>query len=86
MDHRIVGMHILAVLIQDINSPTAPRNSAKFRKAGMSLTTSRNGMTIIDLNSLAAAFRDTQLFPIFESAYDTLTQLLQHSIPFDKRK
>lgn len=35
MDHRIVGMHILAVLIQDINSPTAPRNSAKFRKAGM---------------------------------------------------
>ncbi|KAJ8654541.1 hypothetical protein O0I10_009847 [Lichtheimia ornata] len=65
MDHRIVGMHILAVLIQDINSPTAPRNSAKFRKA-------------------AAAFRDTQLFPIFEAAYDTLTQLLQRNIPFEK--
>ena len=48
MDHRIVGMHILAVLIQDINSPTAPRNSAKFRKAGMPLTTI-HWTTIINL-------------------------------------
>lgn len=37
MDHRIVGMHILAVLIQDIHdSPSAACNTAKFRKAGKS--------------------------------------------------
>ncbi|KAI8333027.1 armadillo-type protein [Chlamydoabsidia padenii] len=33
MDHRIVGMQILAVAIQDINPPTFARGSGKFRRA-----------------------------------------------------
>ncbi|SAM09524.1 hypothetical protein [Absidia glauca] len=33
MDHRIVGMQILAVVIQDINPPTFARGSGKFRRA-----------------------------------------------------
>ncbi|KAG0169013.1 Exportin 7 [Apophysomyces sp. BC1034] len=33
VDHRIVGMQIIAVIVQDINAPSPPRNSAKFRKA-----------------------------------------------------
>ncbi|KAI9317921.1 armadillo-type protein [Dichotomocladium elegans] len=65
MDHRIVGMHILAVLTQDINAPILPRNSAKFRKA-------------------ASAFRDTQLYGIFETAYEVLQELLRRNIPFEK--
>ncbi|OAD70386.1 hypothetical protein PHYBLDRAFT_188120 [Phycomyces blakesleeanus NRRL 1555(-)] len=65
VDHRIVGMQILAIIIQDINAPSPPRNSAKFRKA-------------------AGGFRDTQLFSIFESAFETLEGLLQRTIPFEK--
>lgn len=33
-DHRIVGMQILSVIVQDINAATIPKYSAKFRKAG----------------------------------------------------
>ncbi|KAL9545414.1 hypothetical protein MBANPS3_007153 [Mucor bainieri] len=33
VDHRIVGMQILAVMVQDINPPTFARSAAKFRKA-----------------------------------------------------
>ncbi|KAI7869031.1 armadillo-type protein [Spinellus fusiger] len=65
VDHRIVGMQILAVIIQDINGPSPPRNSAKFRKA-------------------AGGFRDTQLFHIFEAAFDTLENLLRRTIIYDK--
>ncbi|KAI8143944.1 hypothetical protein BJV82DRAFT_683294 [Fennellomyces sp. T-0311] len=67
MDHRIVGLQMLAVLVQDINSgtSTAPLRSAQLRKA-------------------AAAFRDTQLFDIFQTAFDTLAALLQRNIPFEK--
>ncbi|KAI9028957.1 armadillo-type protein [Phycomyces nitens] len=65
VDHRIVGMQILAIIIQDINAPSPPRNSAKFRKA-------------------AGGFRDTQLFSIFESAFETLEGLLHRTIPFEK--
>ncbi|KAI8363847.1 armadillo-type protein [Choanephora cucurbitarum] len=35
--HRIVGLQILAVVIQDINSVTLPKYSAKFRKAAAGL-------------------------------------------------
>lgn len=34
MDHRIVGMQILAVMVQDINPPSFAKSAAKFRKAG----------------------------------------------------
>lgn len=34
IDHRIIGMQLLSVIIQDINSATIPRYSATFRKAG----------------------------------------------------
>ncbi|ORZ04924.1 armadillo-type protein [Absidia repens] len=33
MDHRIVGMQILAVIIQDVNPPTFARGAGKFRRA-----------------------------------------------------
>ncbi|KAI8064521.1 armadillo-type protein [Gongronella butleri] len=33
MDHRIVGMQILAVIIQDMNPPSFTRSSTRFRKA-----------------------------------------------------
>ncbi|KAI8393567.1 armadillo-type protein [Radiomyces spectabilis] len=33
MDHRIIGMQILAILVQDINPPSFARNLAKFRKS-----------------------------------------------------
>ncbi|ORX48496.1 hypothetical protein DM01DRAFT_1338555 [Hesseltinella vesiculosa] len=33
MEHRIVGMQILAVLIQDMNPPSFTRSSTRFRKA-----------------------------------------------------
>lgn len=39
-----------------------------------------------DMFFTAASFRDTQLLPIFETAYDTLTELLHRTIPFDNRK
>lgn len=35
---------------------------------------------------LAAAFRDTQLFNIFESTFETLTELMRRTIPFDHRE
>ncbi|KAI8388848.1 armadillo-type protein [Radiomyces spectabilis] len=33
MDHRIVGMQLLAGIIHDMNATSAPRNTANFRKA-----------------------------------------------------
>ncbi|KAL7312113.1 hypothetical protein PS15m_007914 [Mucor circinelloides] len=36
-DHRIVGMQILSVIVQDINAATIPKYSAKFRKAAAGL-------------------------------------------------
>ncbi|ORZ07865.1 armadillo-type protein [Absidia repens] len=33
LDHRILGLHLLSVIIQDINTPSPPRYSAMFRKA-----------------------------------------------------
>ncbi|KAI8637367.1 armadillo-type protein [Parasitella parasitica] len=36
-DHRIVGMQILSVIVQDINAATVPKYSAKFRKAAAGL-------------------------------------------------
>ncbi|KAI7855239.1 armadillo-type protein [Circinella umbellata] len=67
MDHRIVGLQMLAILIQDIQTSgtNTPVRSAQYRKA-------------------AAAFRDTQLFNIFETSFETLSGLLQRNIPFDK--
>lgn len=35
---------------------------------------------------IAASFRDTQLYAIFETTFKTLDNLLRHTIPFDKRK
>lgn len=35
---------------------------------------------------VAASFRDTQLYAIFETTFKTLDNLLRHTIPFDKRK
>lgn len=34
MNHRIVGMQILAVMVQDINPPSFAKSASKFRKAG----------------------------------------------------
>ncbi|KAI8099750.1 armadillo-type protein [Halteromyces radiatus] len=33
MDHRILGLHILSVVVQDINTTASPRYAAMFRKA-----------------------------------------------------
>ncbi|KAI9470807.1 MAG: armadillo-type protein [Benjaminiella poitrasii] len=33
VDHRIVGMQILAIMVQDINPPSFTRSASKFRKA-----------------------------------------------------
>lgn len=40
-EHRIVGLQILSVIVQDINAATIPKYSAKFRKAGKNMTTQR---------------------------------------------
>ncbi|KAI9485249.1 MAG: armadillo-type protein [Benjaminiella poitrasii] len=40
-DHRIVGLQILSVIVQDINSTSIPRYSAKFRKAAVGLRDSQ---------------------------------------------
>jgi exportin-7 len=34
VDHRIIGMQILAIMVQDVNPPTFSRGASKFRKAG----------------------------------------------------
>jgi exportin-7 len=34
LEHRIMGLQLLAVVVQDINMPSTPRYSAMFRKAG----------------------------------------------------
>ncbi|CAO3610792.1 unnamed protein product [Mucor hiemalis] len=36
-EHRIVGLQILAIIVQDINASTIPKYSAKFRKAAAGL-------------------------------------------------
>ncbi|KAI9337080.1 armadillo-type protein [Pilaira anomala] len=64
-EHRIVGIQILATIVQDMHAATIPKYSAKFRKA-------------------AAGLRDTQLFNIFEKAFQLLEGILSRSIPFDK--
>ncbi|KAI7864015.1 armadillo-type protein [Mucor mucedo] len=64
-EHRIVGVQILAMMVQDMNSPTIPKYAAKFRKA-------------------AAGLRDTQLFEIFENAFQLLQAILSSSLSFDK--
>ncbi|KAI8368699.1 armadillo-type protein [Blakeslea trispora] len=33
VDHRIVGMQILAIMVQDVNPPSFAKNASKFRKA-----------------------------------------------------
>lgn len=85
MDHRIVGMQILAVVIQDINPPTFARGSGKFRRAGkekerMCMNGTNN--TKKGLFLLAGGFRDTQLLDVFRLAYSTLKDLNQRSLPF----
>ncbi|GAB5593863.1 hypothetical protein Unana1_08763 [Umbelopsis nana] len=64
IDHRIVGLQILTILVQDINLPIPARNLARHRKT-------------------AVAFRDEQLFLIFESANKILQELLQNTISMD---
>lgn len=52
-DHRIVGMQILSIIVQDINAATIPKYSAKFRKAGvfmLILLDLRQIMHDIDIN------------------------------------
>lgn len=75
---------MLAILIQDINAPTSPRNSAKFRKAGKHLV--HLGYKPILIPVTATSFRDTQLLSIFESTFETFSGILHHSIPFEKGK
>ncbi|KAI9285764.1 armadillo-type protein [Umbelopsis sp. AD052] len=64
IDHRIVGLQLLTILVQDINLPIPARNLARHRKT-------------------AVAFRDDQLFLIFESANNILQELLQNAMSLD---
>ncbi|KAI7904443.1 armadillo-type protein [Cokeromyces recurvatus] len=40
-DHRIVGLQILSIIVQDINSTSMPKYAAKFRKAAVGLRDSQ---------------------------------------------
>lgn len=44
LDHRILGLHLLSVIVQDINTPSPPRYSAMFRKAGKIDDENRTGI------------------------------------------
>lgn len=82
MDHRIIGMQILAIMVQDINPPAFTRSASKFRKAGKNQNYTKMRKIVVDLNQKAGEFRDTQLLDICKTAFNTLKELVQHNIVF----
>ncbi|CEP19967.1 hypothetical protein [Parasitella parasitica] len=68
IDHRIVGMQLLTVMVQDINPPSFARRKWDKKTDTVLL--------------LAGEFRDTQLLDICETTFKTLEELVQHTIRF----
>ncbi|KAK4509022.1 uncharacterized protein ATC70_007371 [Mucor velutinosus] len=56
-EHRIVGMQILSVIVQDINAATIPKYSAKFRKAAAGLRDTQ----LLDIFKYAYQFLESLL-------------------------
>ncbi|RUS20332.1 Exportin-7-B [Endogone sp. FLAS-F59071] len=92
IEHRIVGLQILSVVVQEINQPLPPRNLARHRKTGMpkrDMVLFRFEIWLVHCTQshslfAAIAFRDLQLLDIFKTGYNILRELLNRQVPFNK--
>lgn len=93
VQHKIIGLLILGVVVEEINKTNALKNLARHRKTCafpffllLNILNCSNAHVASPSSPLSAVgFRDTQLLDIYQIGFKMLEALLNRRIPFTQR-